>query len=90
MDKILRDPLNEISSALRSHANIYFAVFYKMKFGFFLNWDLWCSWVPEMIVPLSKISVVHTQKVVRLPHFTNQDPRCSLWNDYHCVSVFGT
>ena len=42
VDKILCcDHVNETSSAVLLHGTICFSVFYKVKFGIFLNFDTW-------------------------------------------------
>ena len=44
VDEILWcDYLNETSSAVLLHGTICFSIFYKMKFGIFLNFDFWHS-----------------------------------------------
>ena len=38
------DHSNEISSAVLLHGTICSSIFYKIKFGLFLNFDFWHSW----------------------------------------------
>ena len=38
------DHSNKTSSAVLSHGTICFSIFYKMKLGFFFNFDFWHSW----------------------------------------------
>ena len=45
VDQILWcDHSNETSSAVLLHGTSYFSIFYKMKFGFLLNSNVWHSW----------------------------------------------
>ena len=56
VDKILWcDHSNETSSAVLLHGTICFLIFYKTKFGIFLNFDLWHSWESKGLVTVTHL-----------------------------------